>query len=561
VLVARPAIILENDREIEFYRWMKGLVSLVQAAVSFAILLPVCLQAQNPSSTAFTYQGRLTSGASAANGSYDLTFSLFGTNLGGAAIAGKLTNSAVLVSNGLFTAVIDFGSGAFISPGDWLEISVRTNGIGGFTTLSPRQPITATPYAITAQNVSGLVVQQNTNGAPNVIEGSTANYLAAGIIGATISGGGAINDGGNNLSNSVTANYGTVGGGARNAASGPYATVGGGAWNSATGYASVVAGGGYPSPFGGGNTAGGDYSIVGGGAYNLAATFADTVAGGYANVASGGYATVSGGEYNLASGFGSVAGGYVNSATNQIAIAAGGYSNRAYGYGSTVSGGYNCLASGDFAAIGGGRFGIASGNYAFLGGGLSNLVSGFGAVVPGGSTNTAAGTNSLAAGSNARAMHDGTFVWGDNTPAAFASSGSNQFLIRAKGGVGIGTASPASALDVRGDIHLGTNGQFYAPGGEENLRIIRGVINSAGVTIVGSGFTVTHPATGQYTVTFNTPFPSAPAVTTAADSGGGASRMVMTDGVTGNYAAFRAQVSTSGAPSDFAFHFIAIGPR
>jgi len=55
-------------------------------------------------------------------------------------------HSATLLSNGLFTATLDFGPGIFTGPERWLEIAVRTNGSGNFTTNSPRQKITATPY-------------------------------------------------------------------------------------------------------------------------------------------------------------------------------------------------------------------------------------------------------------------------------------------------------------------------------------------------------------------------------------------------------------------------------
>jgi hypothetical protein len=109
--------------------------------------------------TAFTYQGRLNDGGAPANGSYDLTFTLFNTNVTGAALAGILTNSATVVSNGLFTVTLDF-SNRFDGTPRWLEIGVRTNGASGFTTLSPRQRLTPTPYAIfanTASNLSGTL--------------------------------------------------------------------------------------------------------------------------------------------------------------------------------------------------------------------------------------------------------------------------------------------------------------------------------------------------------------------------------------------------------------------
>src|ERR1019366_9190634 len=102
--------------------------------------------------TAFTYQGRLNAGGNPASGTYNLTFSLFTTNTSGVAIAGPVTNSAVLVTNGLFTVLVDFGAGAFTGTSNWLEIAARTNGATAFATLAPRQPITPTPYAFYAGN-------------------------------------------------------------------------------------------------------------------------------------------------------------------------------------------------------------------------------------------------------------------------------------------------------------------------------------------------------------------------------------------------------------------------
>jgi hypothetical protein len=104
--------------------------------------------------TAFTYQGRLNDGANAASGFYDLTFALYDTNQPpGNLIAGPVTNSATAVSNGLFTTMIDFGAGIFTGTNYWLEIGVQTNGGSGFTTLTPRQPLTPAPYALMAGSV------------------------------------------------------------------------------------------------------------------------------------------------------------------------------------------------------------------------------------------------------------------------------------------------------------------------------------------------------------------------------------------------------------------------
>ena len=113
--------------------------------------------------TAFTYQGWLSSGGSPANGSYDLTFALFSANSSGIALAGPVTNSAIAVSNGLFTATLDFGAN-FPGADRWLEISVRTHGSGAFNALAPRQQLTSTPYAITAGAVTGSVAASQVTG-------------------------------------------------------------------------------------------------------------------------------------------------------------------------------------------------------------------------------------------------------------------------------------------------------------------------------------------------------------------------------------------------------------
>ncbi|MDQ3133694.1 MAG: H-type lectin domain-containing protein, partial [Acidobacteriota bacterium] len=130
--------------------------------------------------------------------------------------------------------------------------------------------------------------------------------------------------------------------------------------------------------------------------------------------------------------------------------------------------------------------------------------------------------------------------------------------VTASGNVGVGTTTPQSRLDVRGDIRLGFSGQFRATAGEENLRIIRGVVDGAGNIIVGSGFTVSHGATGQYTITFNTSFAGPPAVMAAAENDTQV-RTVNTAGVTSSIVNLRTYFGTG--LSDVAFHFIAIGPR
>src|SRR5258708_21503177 len=132
--------------------------------------------------TAFTYQGRLNAGGNPANGNYDLSFSLFAVSSGGSASAGPVTNAATSVSNGLFTVVLDFGN-QFPGADRWLEIGVRPNGGSGFATLSPRQQLTATPYAVRSQSAAAA-------GTATSVTGSVAaNQLTGTILPANLAAG------------------------------------------------------------------------------------------------------------------------------------------------------------------------------------------------------------------------------------------------------------------------------------------------------------------------------------------------------------------------------------
>jgi hypothetical protein len=161
-----------------------------------------------------------------------------------------------------------------------------------------------------------------------------------------------------------------------------------------------------------------------------------TIAGGYQNTASGESATIGGGFNNTASGgYATIGGGNSNTASDLVATVGGGTGNTASVFLATVGGGYYNTASGGYATVGGGDHNTASGNYA---------------TVPGGRSNSATMPYTLAAGRRAKANHAGTFVWADSTDTDFASTAQNQFLIRAGGGVGIGTNSPVTTLEVAG---------------------------------------------------------------------------------------------------------------
>jgi hypothetical protein len=115
----------------------------------------------SPSLTAvgsdFTYQGSLTDGDSAANGSYDFAFSLYTAQTGGSKIGNTLNKGGVSVVDGVFTVQLDFGANAFAGDSRYLEIGVRPgDSSGAYATLTPRQPVTPAPYAMHANNADNL---------------------------------------------------------------------------------------------------------------------------------------------------------------------------------------------------------------------------------------------------------------------------------------------------------------------------------------------------------------------------------------------------------------------
>lgn len=97
--------------------------------------------------TGFTYQGRLLDAGAPANGTYDIQVLLFDAAAAGAQVGATQTLNDVVVSNGIFTATVDFGA-QMNGDARWIELRVRPGASAGlFTPISPRTAIEATPYA------------------------------------------------------------------------------------------------------------------------------------------------------------------------------------------------------------------------------------------------------------------------------------------------------------------------------------------------------------------------------------------------------------------------------
>jgi hypothetical protein len=157
---------------------------------------------------------------------------------------------------------------------------------------------------------------------------------------------------------------------------------------------------------------------------------------------------------------------------------------------------------------------------------------------------------------------DGLFSLYNDSPLSTASTGfigqgAVRLLVANTGNVGIGTIAPTQKLDVRGEITMGASGQYFASGGQEDIWMVRGAIDSFGSSTAGCCYSVTHSGTGVYDIVF-TGVPLGPLVTTVTPGAFrfGASTVTISGGVrilvwrqdTGNFA-------------DCSFSFITMGQR
>ena len=126
------------------------------------------------------------------------------------------------------------------------------------------------------------------------------------------------------------------------------------------------------------------------------------------------------------------------------------------------------------------------------------------------------------------------------------------------GGLGISFDSLTVDINTTGNITLGTD-TLDVIAGEEQLRIIRGKYNGLGLIQEGTGFTVTKAGTGDYTVTFDTPFSSVPVfIATPYFS----ATVAYVSNNSTDFARVETRIVTNPTQSiDAGFNFIAIGPR
>ncbi len=205
------------------------------------------------------------------------------------------------------------------------------------------------------------------------------------------------------------------------------------------------------------------------------------VIGGYVGntVTSGAFgATIAGGGIGIGLNSvtateGTIGGGASNTAGNQATVG-GGSTNVASGQESTVGGGAFNTASGLQSTVSAGQSNTASATGATVGGGIANSASATGATVPGGQSNQAQGFDSFAAGTSAQAAANGTFVWGDDSAGTISSTAADQFIVRASGGLWLGTNNsvviPLGAFIATSTGALLTTGGTWTNASDRNLK-------------------------------------------------------------------------------------------
>lgn len=431
-------------------------------ALAFAILLAM---ATGASAGSFTYRGQLAEEGRPADGGFDLQFRFYADASGKRLLTGPIELLDVAVREGAFAVALELPETEIATA--WLEVAVRPVGEVGYWPLASKEAVSLKAGACpTAWELGGNAGTQSTfnflgttdsqalelrtantrsmriepssqlfNGVPitsNLVGGSNANVVSGGVRGATLSGGGSPGGAAEPLfaspgPNRITDHYGVVAGGLNNQA---------------------------------GNANG-----------NVGDATNATVGGGRANVAFSQFSTIGGGSENSASG-----------------------------QWSTISGGANHIALGNFTTVAGGFFNQARGPSSAIGGGNINFATGEFSVVPGGIENCAGGNGSFAAGNRAKALpafnpggggpcaglagytgtaHSGTFVWADYQLSDFESTGPDQFLIRARGGVGINAPPIADAVEL--SITADADDSDFA-----NL-FLRQRTNAAGILISAGG--------------------------------------------------------------------------
>lgn len=500
-----------------FYKVRKYGFLLSALAVGFATAHNV--QAQTTSE--FTYQGNLVNAGTNQTGNFDFQFTLYDALSAGTAVSTTVTLTNVGVSNGVFAVSLDFGNSAFDGNPRWIEIGVRAAGGGSYTTLTPRQRVAQTPYAMKAfagvfevDGGTGTVRHTSANystadfvfGAPSLTSNTVSTYsrfqfhkaksaFRAGFENSLISDnwndasigtysvamGGQVKASG---SGAVTFGYG-----ASALGDGSYAHGRNGVYAQSENSFVVGSNGVYTTGLGsiifgrsGVGTSGyetGTYSLTIGengigakGSYSMVLGNQSVIANGNYSLAIGNWSNQTIGDYTFALGRSS------NKAQGNYSLAIGTADNFAVGSNSLALGQSSNKSNGNYSIAVGSNDNYSNGNYTLAIGNMNNLASGSNSFAMGNGQNAASGANSFAFGnSNNVASGTNSFAVGNNQNTA---SGANSFAIgksnnQASGtssvaiGSGQNIASAANSVAIGSSYNEASGTNSYALGASQNI--------------------------------------------------------------------------------------------
>ena len=156
------------------------------------------------------------------------------------------------------------------------------------------------------------------------------------------------------------------------------------------------------------------------------------------------------------------------------------------------------------------------------------------------------------------------WLWYSTGRVARLWSGGDKLYVTPAGNLGIATATPAERLDVRGNIKLGANGDFFGIGCLDNIRMVAGRVSDSGGQQSGSGFSVSRTDEGRYRVTYDNAFSSTPVVVASLVDSMNQDNFLTVVSSDANGFQLHSKDDEPGADASYqnsGFNFIALGPR
>jgi hypothetical protein len=129
--------------------------------------------------------------------------------------------------------------------------------------------------------------------------------------------------------------------------------------------------------------------------------------------------------------------------------------------------------------------------------------------------------------------------------------------------LGVNVAAPAAGV-IQNSGNIEAGGYVYAPNGfkqpgtgGETLKMIRGIVDSAGAVIEGSGFTSVRNSTGNFTITFSTAFSDIPSFFVTSLGNVNTVRIITASSTQVNYTL----TGSGGVLENNDHHVLCVGPK